>query len=162
MTETWTRNLRLDDMDAVAALNRASFGRSAEAKITRRLHKDGDSLLSLVAHQHEEIVGHIEFFRILIDGQPEATGLGPMCVKPDVQRRGIGAGLVRMGLVILGGREERIVFVLGHEPYYPKFGFSAETAAPFKAAWSGPAFMAQVINPGAPEAGELTYPPAFG
>lgn len=162
MTETWMRLTRPEDMDAIVALNDAAFGGKEEGAITRRLHADGDSLLSLIAHRNEEIVGHIEFFRILIDGQPSAVGLGPMSVKPGVQGQGIGAGLVRMGLIPLSARAETIVFVLGHPDYYPKFGFSAEAAAPFTAPWSGPAFMAKVINPGAPEAGELTYPAAFG
>ena len=162
MTETWMRLTRPEDMDAVAALNDAAFGGLDEAAITRRLHADGDSLLSLIAHRNEEIVGHIEFFRILIDGAPAGVGLGPMSVKPGLQGQGIGSGLIRMGLIPLGGRNETIVFVLGHPDYYPKFGFSAETAAPFSAPWSGPAFMAKVINPGAPAAGELTYPAAFG
>ncbi|MEZ5998765.1 MAG: N-acetyltransferase [Hyphomonas sp.] len=162
MTETWMRLARPEDMDAIAALNDAAFGGKAEGAITRRLHADGDSLLSLIAHRNEDIVGHIEFFRILIDGQPAAVGLGPMSVKPGVQGQGIGSGLVRMGLIPLEARAETIVFVLGHPDYYPKFGFAAEAATPFSAPWSGPAFMVKVINPGAPEAGELTYPAAFG
>ena len=162
MNETWIRRLQPEDLDAVAALNTEAFGRPDEAAVTRRLHAGQDTLLSLVAHRHEDLVGHIEFFRILVDGQPAAVGLGPMCVKPDVQGRGIGGGLVRMGLVLMAGRGESMVFVLGHPDYYPKFGFSAAAAAPFRAPWSGPAFMAQAINPAAPEPGELTYPAAFG
>jgi putative acetyltransferase len=162
MTDTWMRLTRPEEMDAVAALNNAAFGGPDEAVITRRLHADGDSLLSLVATRNEEVVGHIEFFRILIDGNSSAIGLGPMSVKPGLQGQGIGSGLIRMGLIPLEARAETIVFVLGHPDYYPKFGFSAAAAAPFSAPWSGPAFMAKVINPGAPEAGELTYPAAFG
>jgi putative acetyltransferase len=162
MTDTWMRLTRPEDMDGVAALNNEAFGSPDEAVITRRLHADGDSLLSLVATRNEEIVGHIEFFRILIDGNSSAIGLGPMSVKPGLQGQGIGSGLIRMGLIPLEARAETIVFVLGHPDYYPKFGFSAAAAAPFSAPWSGPAFMAKAINPGAPEAGELTYPAAFG
>ncbi|MEZ5967513.1 MAG: N-acetyltransferase [Hyphomonas sp.] len=162
MTDTWMRLSRPEDMDAIVALNDAAFGGKEEGAITRQLHADGDSLLSLIAHQNEEVVGHIEFFRILIDGQPAGVGLGPMSVRRGVQGQGIGSGLIRMGLIPLSARAETIVFVLGHPDYYPKFGFSAEAAKPFRAVWSGPAFMAKVINPGAPEAGELTYPAAFG
>lgn len=162
MTDTWIRLTRSEDMDAVAALNTDAFGGPDEAAITRRLHADGDSLLSLVATRNEEIIGHIEFFRILIDGKPAAVGLGPMSVKPEVQGQGVGSGLIRMGLIPLEARAESIVFVLGHPDYYPKFGFSSAAAALFRAPWSGPAFMAKIINPGAPQAGELTYPAAFG
>ncbi len=161
MTETWMRLLKPDDMDAVAALNREAFGGKAEAAITRRLHADGDAQFSMVAHRDDVLVGHAEFFRILIDGQPSAIGLGPMCTRPGMQNQGIGSGLVRMGLLALGGRNETIVFVLGHPAFYPRFGFSAEAAAPFTAPWSGASFMACHINPGAPASGTLTYPAAF-
>lgn len=162
MKEAWIRRLQPEDLDAVAALNTEIFGQPDEAAIVRRLHADHDSLLSLVVHRSDDLAGHIEFFRILIDGQPSGVGLGPMCIRPDVQGRGIGSALVRMGLTVMTGRGESIVFVLGHPDFYSKIGFSAETAAPFRAPWSGPAFMARVINPGAPATGELTYPAAFG
>ena len=162
MNRTWFRRLKPEDMDAVAALNAEAFGGPNEAAIVRRLHASNDCLLSLVAHREEELVGHIELFRILIDGLPAGAGLGPMCVKPGAQNRGIGSTLVRMGLLVMAGRGESIVFVLGHSEYYPRFGFAVETARPFRAPWGGPSFMAQAINPGAPEGGELTYPAAFG
>ena len=162
MNETWIRRLQPEDMDAIAALNTECFGGPSEAAITRRLHAANDAQLSLIAHRQNDVVGHIEFFRVLIDGMPSGIGLGPMCVKPEVQGRGIGSGLVRMGLLALGGRGESIVFVLGDPDYYGRFGFTAAAAAPFRAPWSGPAFMARPINPGAPASGELTYPAAFG
>ncbi len=162
MNKTWIRRLKPEDVDTVAALYTLAFGGAEEAAIVRRLHADHDSLLSLVAHRHDEMVGHIEFFRILIGGKPTAVGLGPMSVLPELHGRGIGSSLVRMGLLVMAGRGESIVFVLGHPEFYPKFGFSAELAKPFKAPWSGPAFMANAINPGAPVEGELTYPAAFG
>lgn len=162
MNKTWIRRLQPEDMDAVAALNTLAFGGPEEATIVRHLHADHDSLLSLVAHREEALVGHIEFFRILIDGQPSAIGLGPMSIAPGMQKRGIGTSLVRMGLLVMAGRGESLVFVLGHPEFYTRLGFSAELARPFKAPWAGPAFMAQSVNAGAPEKGELTYPAAFG
>ena len=162
MIKTWIRRLQPEDLDAVCALNALAFGGPEEAAIVRRLHADNDSLLSLVAHRDEELVAHIEFFRILISGKPSAVGLGPMSVAPRMQTRGIGSSLVRMGLMVMAGRGESLVFVLGHPEYYPKLGFSADLATAFDAPWSGPAFMAQAVNPGAPESGELTYPAAFG
>jgi putative acetyltransferase len=159
---TWIRPAHAEDIDEIAKLNDAAFGQSGEGKIVRKLKRDGDSLLSLIAHDDSRIVGHIEFFRILVDGAPRAVGLGPVSALPGRQRQGIGSGLIRTGLLALEGAGESLVFVLGHADYYPRFGFSAETAAPFRAPWSGPAFMARVINTGASEAGELTYPPAFG
>lgn len=157
----WTRDTRPEDLDAIAALNTAAFGGPDEARITRQLHADGDSLVSLVAEKESGIVGHIEFFRILIDGMPIAAGLGPMCAKPTLQKTGIGSYLVRTGLESLDDLGETLVFVLGHDTYYPKFGFTEEAARPFSAPWSGSHFMALRLREGGPATGTLTYPKAF-
>ena len=156
------RPARPEDMGAIAALNDAAFGGPEEGAIVRALHRDGGSLLSLVATEGDLIIGHIEFFRIQVDGAPMAAGLGPMSVKPGLQKQGVGASLIRYGLAALKQAGETIIFVLGHDTYYPKFGFSAAAAKPFRARWSGPHFMALRLAPGGPERGTLTYPAAFG
>lgn len=162
MKDLWIRQARTEDAEAIAALNDAAFGTPDEARIVAQLAADGDSLVSLVAHNDREILGHIQFYRILLDGADNAAGLGPMSVLPDHQRKGIGAGLIRLGLTLMEGQGRSLVFVLGHPDYYPKFGFSAETAAPFTAPWSGPAFMGQRFGTGGPASGMLTCPAAFG
>jgi putative acetyltransferase len=161
MIHFWTRLAKPEDRDPISALNDAAFGGLDESRIIRQLQADGDSLLSLVAENDAGLAGHIEFFRILIDGQPVGAGLGPMSAKPGLQKSGIGSYLIRTGLEELEDLGETIVFVLGHGTYYPKFGFEAETALPFKAPWSGPHFMAIRLAPGAPASGTLTYPSSF-
>ncbi|MFN7180070.1 GNAT family N-acetyltransferase [Hyphomonas sp.] len=166
MTFFFIRPARPEDMDAIAALSDETFGLAfkskEESRIIRQLHSDGDSLVSLVAVADDEsIVGHIEFFRILINGQPLAAGLGPMSAKPGLQKSGIGSYLVRTGLEELDDLGETLVFVLGHTDYYPRFGFSEESAKPFTAPWSGPHFMALRLTEGGPASGTLTYPKAF-
>ena len=71
--------------------------------------------------------------------------------------------LVREGLRACAERGHRIVIVLGHPGYYPRFGFSAKLAERLTAPFSGDAFMALELSPGALEdvAGEVTYPPPF-
>ena len=160
--DVWIRAARPTDMDAIAALNDIAFGGPDEGRIVRALHADGDSVLSLVAMDGEEIAGHIEFFRVRVNGAPLAVGLGPMSAKPGLQKQGVGSDLIRLGLAALEGAGETIVFVLGHGTYYPKFGFSEAAAKPFTAPWSGPHFMALRLVPGGPETGSLTYPKAFG
>ena len=161
MIDFWTRAARPEDAGAIAALNNAAFGGPDEARIVRQLQADGDSLLSLVAETDKGLVGHIEFFRILIDGKPTGAGLGPMSAKPGRQRAGIGSYLIRTGLDELDMLGETLVFVLGHDTYYPRFGFAADTAKPFTAPWSGPHFMTVRLAPGGPASGTLTYPRAF-
>ena len=77
---------------------------------------------------------------------------------------GIGSALVRAGLDLARSRDWRAVIVLGHKGYYPRFGFSAALAHPLRAPFSGDAFMALELAPGAllGEEGHVTHPPTFG
>jgi len=47
---------------------------------------------------------------------------------PEYQRQGVGSKLVRAGLHACRERGHRVVFVLGHADFYPRFGF--RSAAP--------------------------------
>lgn len=161
MKDVWIRPAREDDAEAIAALNTEAFGSPDEARIVAALERDGDGLASLVAHDDREILGHIQFFRILIDGDDIAAGLGPMCAKPGYQKQGIGRGLIKLGMTMMEGQGRQLVFVLGHTDYYPHFGFSPAVAARYEAPWSGEAFMGIELHEDAPRTGALTYPRAF-
>ena len=124
-------------------------------------------LLSLVAELERRIVGHILFSRMWIDarnGPVEAAALAPMAVLPGHQRRGIGGQLIRHGLDLLRDREERIVIVLGHPNYDPRFGFSTGKARSLASPFSPEAFMAMELRAGALDGvrGKVRYPAAFG
>ena len=86
-----------------------------------------DPLLSLVAVQDHKVVGHILFTPVAIrrdDAAPvPALALAPLAVLPRHQRTGIGSCLVRQGLTACRRRNERLVIVVGHPDYYPRFGF---------------------------------------
>ncbi|MFN3212879.1 MAG: GNAT family N-acetyltransferase [Henriciella sp.] len=162
MNNLWIRPATPDDAETITELTDAAFGTPEEAQIITQLAADGDSLASLVAHNDREILGHIQFFKVWVDGEDIACGLGPVSARPDVQRRGIGAGLIRFGLTLMEGAERSHCFLLGHKEYYPRFGFSAELAAQFSGPWSGPHFMAKSLTATGPSGGALTYPAAFG
>lgn len=162
MNNLWIRPATAEDADTITALTDAAFGTPEEAQIILQLATDGDSLASLVAHNDREILGHIQFFRIGVDGDDIACGLGPVSARPDVQKRGIGAGLIRLGLTLMEGAGRTHCFLLGHKDYYPRFGFSSELAAQFGGPWSGPNFMAKQLIETGPISGTLTYPAAFG
>lgn len=151
-----------EDMDAIAALNTAAFDGADEARITRQLHADGDSLVSLVATGEDgAILGHVEFFRILVNGKDVAAGLGPMSAAPGHQRKGIGTALIKTAMPLVEAQGRQLGFVLGHPDYYPYFGFNPAVAARYEAPWSGDAFMAIELSMDAPRSGTLTYPKAF-
>jgi putative acetyltransferase len=156
-----------DDLGAVREVNRQAFGHEDEARLVDALRDGGYARLSLVAEEGGRIVGHILFSDLPVvtqTGTLHALALAPMAVLPERQRQGIGSRLVREGLRAGAEAGHRIVVVLGHHDYYPRFGFSSQLAGPLKAPFSGPAFMALELVPGvlAGVAGQVRYPPPFG
>jgi len=97
-------------------------------------------------------------------GSIAAVSLAPMAVLPERQGQQIGSELVRRGLAELRARGERIVIVLGHEHYYPRFGFSSEMARSLQSPFPPDAFMALELVEGALAGirGVVRYPAAFG
>jgi putative acetyltransferase len=155
------------DYDVVRHVNQLAFGRDDEAQLVDVLRDGGHVRLSLVAEQEDQIVGHIMFsnLRIITDsGTIPGLALAPMAVLPSAQRRGIGSALVRHGLDACREQGHRIVVVLGHPEYYPRFGFSADLARRLQSPFSGDAWMALEVVDGALAGitGRVEYPPPFG
>jgi putative acetyltransferase len=155
-----------DDAGAVRLVLTAAFRGEDEATLIDLLQDGGDVVLSLVALVENQIVGHVLFSRLVIRtgaGVLAGVALAPLAVLPAFERRGIGSALVRDGIRQLRDSGEAIVIVLGDPEYYTRFGFSTELAKPLRSRYSGPAFMAQAITPGALDgvAGDVKYPSAF-
>lgn len=155
------------DSLAVDEVVRHAFGQDDEAQLVRALREGGFNLLSLVAIQHERIVGHLLFTRLPIEGEQltwNAVALAPLAVSPVLQKHGIGSALMSEGLKQLKERGETIVVVLGHEHYYTRFGFSAQLAEPLLSPFNGPHWMALELIPGALQdvRGKVKYAPPFG
>lgn len=155
------------DVPVVRDVNRMAFGREDEARLVDDLRDGGYARLSLVAEEEGRIVGHIMFSEAVIrtaGGGVEALALGPVGVVPERQGRGIGSALIREALDRCAHAGHRIVVLLGHPGYYPRFGFSAELAGGLASAYSGEAFMALELVPGALSgvAGEFEFAPPFG
>jgi putative acetyltransferase len=156
------------DCAGIALVNDLAFGREEESRLVSALRKGGYGRLSLVAEENGDIVGHIYFSRLPIvnaAGVVEALALAPMAVLPSHQRRGIGTRLVKEGLRRCTEDGHKIVIVLGHADYYPRFGFSARLAEPLASPFGGgPSWMALDLVPGALNgvAGRVEYPPPFG
>jgi putative acetyltransferase len=155
------------DHPAIREVNRLAFGGEMESRLVDDL-RDGEFMrISLVAELDGIVIGHICFSELSITtelGPVAALSLAPMAVLPHFQRHGIGSALVRRGLAV--GREQghRIVVVLGHPEFYPRFGFSAELAEPLESPYAGgPAWMALELVEGALRGvtGRVQYPPPF-
>ncbi len=155
-----------DDDSAIRRLNDMAFGGADESKLIEDLRTAGLVAVELVAVD-PMVDGHILFsaLDVTVGGKPlRALALAPMAVLPHRQRHGIGSALVRTGLQQARERGWQAVVVLGHQDYYPRFGFSAAIARPLKAPFSGASFMALELELGALQggAGRVVYPPPFG
>ena len=143
-----------------------AFDGEDEARLVDALLDGGYVRVSLVAEEGGQVVGHILFSDLPIvtpDGVIPALSLAPMAVIPSHQRHGVGSSLVRDGLRACALEGHRVVVVVGHPEFYPRFGFSAKMAGRLRSPFSGPAFMAVELMPGALEGveGEVRYPPPF-
>jgi putative acetyltransferase len=158
---------RSGDEDAIRLVNIAAFdGRTEEADLVDDLRDGGDLLLTLVARQDGDVVGHVAFSRVVVDdaaGPAGAVGLAPIGVRPDMQDRGIGAQLIETGLGELAAHGESVVLVVGNPGYYTRFGFSVSAAERYSSSYSGPHFMALLLtDPASVPGGPVIYPDAFG
>jgi putative acetyltransferase len=154
------------DHAAIARVQRAAFGREAEADLVSALRHDGLAVLSLVALHSEIVVGHVMFsaLRVEVSRDLVATSLAPLAVAPVFQRRGYGSALVRAGIEGLRAKGCQAIIVLGDPAYYARFGFSAGLTRNLIAPFRGPAFMGLELSAGAltGHVGSVTYPPPFG
>jgi putative acetyltransferase len=155
------------DHEAIRQVNCFAFGQIAEARLVDALREGGYVRTSLVAEREGKIVGHILCSNLPIitgAGTIPALALAPLAVLPEFQRQGIGSALARRGLEVCRDRGHRIVIVVGHPAFYPRFGFSHELAIKLESPYSGrQSFMAMELIAGALAGvvGQVKYPPPF-
>ena len=122
-----------NDYSDVYAINKKAFEEEEEAKLVEMLRQSSAFVpeLSLVATIDNNVVGHILFTKIKIvdkdKNEYESLALAPMAVKPELQKSGIGGKLIKKGLDKARELNFKSVIVLGHDKYYPKFGFEPTT-----------------------------------
>jgi putative acetyltransferase len=160
------RHEREADQEAISAIIGAAFATAphsdgTEAEIVHRLRDSGALTISLVAEQGGELVGHVSFSPVTIEGEDRGWfGLGPVAVLPKQQSLGVGRSLVEVGLRDLRSRGASGCVVLGEPAYYGRFGFGADP----RLTLPGPPpkyFQALRWSDDAAE-GEVAYHPAFG
>jgi putative acetyltransferase len=159
-----------EDYAAIHEVNLLAFGQEIESRLVEALRESPDFIpeLSLVAIEGGQVVGHILFSPMVIetkDGAVPALTLAPLAVRPEFQNQGIGSQLVRRGIERCRTLGHRIVVVVGHPTYYPRFGFSPARARGLEAPFPVPdeAFMVLELAPGALDgvAGMIRFPPPF-
>lgn len=121
---------RPGDENAIGEVTRQAFeshpySHQTEHFIVAALRKAGALSLSLVAEQEGNIVGHIAFSPALIsDGSPGWYGAGPVSVRPELQRKGIGRTLIERGLARLRELGANGCVLVGDPAFYTRFGFA--------------------------------------
>jgi len=162
------------DTGVIHAITAAAFARPdqppgeipLEARLVDELRADPAWLpqLSLVAATPAgEVVGHVLCTRGHV-GQTPVLALGPLAVRPDSQRRGVGSALMHAVLGAADALDEPLVALLGSPAYYSQFGFrpSGEyQIVPPRPEWQ-PHFQVRVLagyRP--PVSGTFTYPAPF-
>ena len=136
------------------------FSNGSEANIIRFLRQAGDLTFSLVAEEDGEIIGHVAFSPVTIDGDHGSWfGLGPISVRRDRQRQGIGKRLVEEGLSGLKKRGAAGCALIGNPKIYSRMGF--ESDGTLRHGSLDMVLVQRVVFSGAPPRGELRFAPAF-
>lgn len=158
------------DHGEIRKANKKAFGGKSESKLVDAVRESDFFVpeLSLVADAGGKVVGHILFTPVsIVEGEKEfpALALAPMCVLPEFQNKGIGSLLVRRGLEECARLGHKLVVVLGHPGYYPRFGFVPAGERGLKLPFEAPAeaFMVLELAPGALAgvSGTVEYPEPF-
>ena len=146
------------DLNDVLRIETEAFAHSKESNLVNGLLNDDSAkpLLSLLAIDDDEAVGHILFTKVEITGNEEALSamiLAPLAILPDAQGKGVGGKLIKEGLRQLSESKVDLVFVLGHPDYYPRFGFKPAGVRGLEAPYPIPAkdasaWMVQELRPG--------------
>lgn len=150
-----------DETDLSVLLVHA-FAQPSEYRLVQALRENGDMAFELIAEMDGELSGYVGFSRLVA---PQGwLVLAPLAVRPDDQRKGIGAELVRYGLDRARQMKYAAVIVVGSPGYYGKFGFlfpgkrRAELSSPYPAKFTG----MYPIDPHAVQVeATLAYPAAF-
>jgi predicted N-acetyltransferase YhbS len=113
-----------DDAEAIERLHERTFGPGRYAKTAYRLREQVAHRLDLsfTARIGTLLVGSVRLSSVRI-GESKALLLGPLTVEPAFRERGVGQALIARALKDAAARGERLVILVGDEPYYGRSGF---------------------------------------
>ncbi|MDD1763673.1 MAG: N-acetyltransferase [Methanobacteriaceae archaeon] len=161
------RSEEKDDYSQIDEVLLQAFERKEEATLVHQLRKNG-GYIALVALEGDKVVGHVFFSPTPIqteNGLTDALSLAPVAVRPQNQRQGVGALLIEKGLKRCKKDGHRVIIILGHPEYYPRFGFVTASSKGIKPPFTVPdeAFMIIELQEGALKGAEgvVSYPPEF-
>ena len=119
------RDEAVEDIEQVREILRAAFPSDAESKLVDALRASGKAVISLVAMDREQVLGHILFSPVSTTPPSGAKGIGlaPVAVQPKYHNQGIASQLIREGLRRCKELGYDYCVVLGSPKYYQRFGF---------------------------------------
>lgn len=159
------------DIEDIRALLDAAFKQKDEGVLVEKLFSSEQFIpeLSLLIREEHKLIAYLLFTLLHIDtaqGLKPALALAPIAVAPEYQKQGIGAWLIRQGLVKAEKLGYEAVIVLGHAAYYPKFGFKPASHWGITAPFPVPddVFMGLELreNALANRSGKVVYAKEFG
>ncbi len=123
------------DLPAIDSLLDSRFGPARRNRTAYRL-RDGafpDPALSFVARDGDFLIGSLQCWAIALRPVAGAlvplTLLGPVVVASDHEGRGIASALMRAALAAADATAAPPLLLIGDEPFYGRFGFSAAGTA---------------------------------
>jgi predicted N-acetyltransferase YhbS len=141
-----------------------------EQYLVERLRQSSAFLpeLSLLAEHDGEIIGHILLTKITIQNAEESDqslALAPVSVLPQYQRKGVGGRLIGEAHRRAKSLGFQSVVLLGHQNYYPRFGYEPASKYGIKLSFDVPEenYMVIELTPGglAGVKGIVKYPNEF-
>jgi putative acetyltransferase len=165
--ELTIREETASDHEAVIRVEKAAFGEDTESELVEDLRAGGKFLLSLVAEQEGEVVGHALYTLLRVEREGAETlwfpTLGPLAVSPEHQKLGIGTRLMQEAHERLKADGHTAIFVLGHVSYYPRIGFSPAREFDVHYQNDRDSWMALELTPGALDevSGQAIYAEEF-
>lgn len=114
------------DHSAIEALLDRVFGPGRFTKVSERVREVAQARpdLSFCAWKGDVLVGVVRQWAVHVGGDPTIF-LGPLAVDQDQRLGGLGAALVQKACEAAGAAP---VLLVGDEPYFTRFGFSAAPA----------------------------------
>ncbi len=133
-----------DDAAAIERLHERTFGPGRHAKTAYRLRERVAHRLdvSFTARIGTLLVGSVRLSPVRI-GETKALLLGPLTVEPPFRERGVGQALIERALAAARAKGDRLVILVGDEPYYGKCGF--KRIPPGRAIMPGPVDPARLL-----------------
>ncbi|MFH7002311.1 GNAT family N-acetyltransferase [Flavobacterium bizetiae] len=152
------------------AFENEEYSDHKEQFLVERLRKSNAFIpeLSIVAEVDNKIVGHILLTKLEIENDIntyESLALAPVSVLPEFQGKGVGSKLILHSHEVAKELGYKSIILLGHEKYYPRFGYELTNKYGIEMPFDVPAENCMVAvlakNGLSGVRGKVIYPDAF-